>query len=312
LEAASPDRIREPALSVKELSGLDMADLWRQADAGPVDLGMDELERVLLSVGAKFHYGVAAGAAATRAQVRAFWQGLQLEDLALAHACALGRERAWQRFLERFRGPLAQAATGMTGSATLGEELAGALASEMFGLAERDGQRRSPLALYSGRGSLLGFLRASLAQRSVDHHRRTGRETALAERDFPAAAGAPPPAPELLARLGGAVAATLGSLEAEERFLLSSWYLDGRTLLEISRVLRVHEATVSRKLKRITARLHDDLLRSLQASGMSRAAADEALGTDPRDLDVNLRSLLQASQPGAFQEQGPAQGREPA
>jgi hypothetical protein len=35
---------------------------------------------------------------------------------------------------------------------------------------------------------------------------------------------------------------------------------------------------------------------------MSRAAADEALGTDPRDLEINLRSLLQASQPEAFPE----------
>jgi hypothetical protein len=58
-------------------------------------------------------------------------------------------------------------------------------------------------------------------------------------------------------------------LEPEERFLLSAWFLDQRTLLEISRVLRVHEATVSRRIGRLTARLHKELLASLQASGMS-------------------------------------------
>jgi RNA polymerase sigma-70 factor (ECF subfamily) len=37
---------------------------------------------------------------------------------------------------------------------------------------------------------------------------------------------------------------------------------------------------------------------------MSRAAAEEALGTDPRDININLRSMLQISQSAAFTEQG--------
>jgi RNA polymerase sigma-70 factor (ECF subfamily) len=95
----------------------------------------------------------------------------------------------------------------------------------------------------------------------------------------------------------------LAALEPEERFLLSAWFLDQRTLLEISRTLRVHEATVSRRIGRLTSRLHKELLASLQARGMSRAAAEEALGTDPRDININLRSLLQTSQSAAFPEQ---------
>jgi len=35
---------------------------------------------------------------------------------------------------------------------------------------------------------------------------------------------------------------------------------------------------------------------------MSRRAAEEALGADPRDLDINLKKLLQSSQSDAFQE----------
>jgi RNA polymerase sigma-70 factor (ECF subfamily) len=71
-------------------------------------------------------------------------------------------------------------------------------------------------------------------------------------------------------------------------------------LLEISHFLHVHEATVSRRLQRLTTRLHQDLLKNLRSSGMSQAAAEEALGTDPRDLDLNLRALLQTSQGAAF------------
>jgi RNA polymerase sigma-70 factor (ECF subfamily) len=296
--------IQEPELYLKELSGLTIDEFWREGDADSVGLRKDELARVLLAIGAKYNYGLVPGIPATRAQVGAFWRTLQLRDLALAHACALGRDAAWQQFMARFREPLTQAAIGITGSAALGRELADSLYSELFGLTERGGQRRSPLAFYSGRGSLKGFLRATLAQRNVDHHRRTNRETPLTVEDLPAASPAPIPTSDVLSRLGESLSATLGSLPPEDRFLLSAWFLDRHTLLEISRILRVHESTVSRGVKRITSKLHKDLLRNLQASGMSRAAAAEALGTDPRDLDINLRSLLQASQPAAFLQQG--------
>src|SRR5206468_1891969 len=100
---------------------------------------------------------------------------------------------------------------------------------------------------YSGRGSLKGFLRATLAQRNVDYQRRASRETPISNEDFAAASVAPTPTSDVLSRLGQSLKTTLGLLEPEERFLLSAWFLDQRTLLEISRILRVHEATVSRR-----------------------------------------------------------------
>jgi len=300
----------DPQLCLFELGGISADDFWQAAEAGSVGLSQDELARVLLAVGIKYNYGLVPGVSASRAQVGAFWRSLQLTDLALAHACALGREAAWQQFMARYREPLTQAAIGITGSAALGHELADGLYSEMFGLSVREGERRSPLAYYSGRGSFKGFLRAALAQRHVDFHRRASRETALPAGDLAAAPVVPAPAEELLSRLGDSLKATLGRLEAEERFLLSAWFLDRRTLLEISRILRVHEATVSRRIGRLTARLHEDLLASLRGSGMSAAAAEEALGTDPRDIGINLRSVLQSSQCGAFHEQSTPHGRE--
>jgi RNA polymerase sigma-70 factor (ECF subfamily) len=226
--------------------------------------------------------------------------------LALAQACALGREAAWERFVALYRAPLTQAAIAITGSATLGHELADSLYGELFGLATRGGERQSPLASYSGRGSLLGWLRTTLAQRNVDHHRRTRREVPLeaveeTEADV-APTGTGTPLPAELARLGDSVARTLAALGAEERFLLAAYFLDRRTLLEIGRLLRVHEATVSRKLKRLTEDLRRQLLRNLQSGGLSRRAAEEALGTDPRDVEVNLRALLQSSRARAFSD----------
>jgi len=287
----------------QELCGLPIDEFWRAADAASVGLATTELAQALLTVGLKYNYGAAPGVLASRAQIAAFWRTLQLPDLALAHACALGREPAWDRFIRQYREPMTQAAIGITGSASAGHELADSLYSEMFGLTERDGLRCSPLAYYSGRGSLKGFLRASLAQRHVDHHRRTGRETSLPAGELAAAPVAPTPPPDVLAWLQTCLATTLSRLDPEERFVLSAWFLDRRTLLEISRTLRVHEATVSRRIGRLTDRLHKELLASLRESGMSQAAAEEALGTDPRDININLRSLLQTSASRTFPEQ---------
>ena len=91
--------------------------------------------------------------------------------------------------------------------------------------------------------------------------------------------------------------------QAEERFLLVAYYLDGQTLKQIASVLGIHEATVSRKLHRTTEGIRKQVLRSLERRGMSRQAAQEALGVDPRDLNVNLKKLLQNSQIETFQEQ---------
>jgi len=270
-----------------------------------------ELTHALAAIGTKHNFGLPPGSLAAAAQQEKFFRSLQISDLALTQACSLGREPAWQQFLTRFRSPLRQAAIAITGSSSLGEDLADSLYAELFGLSERSGVRRSPLAGYSGRGSLMGWLRATLAQRHVDHHRRTWRESPLPEPESehePAAAQSPStPEPAELTQLSHALQQVLAQLSPEDRFLLASYFLDQHTLLEIARLLRVHEATISRKLKRLTADIHKQLLKQLQAGGLSRRAAEEAMLTDPRDLTLNLRTLLQTSPPATF----PIQQRNP-
>ena len=297
---AQPAAALAPVNRVADLSGVAIDEFWREAGADRVGLEKDEFARALLVIGARYNYGFAPGVQATRSQIAGFWHALQLPELALAQACALGRDIAWQRFLADYREPLTQAAIGIAGSAALGKELADSLYSEIFGLRERDGQRQSPLAAYSGRGSLKGFLRATLAQRNVDRLRRTRNETSLTGEDWAAPATESAPAPDLLRCLCAALTVTLGALDAEERFLLAAWFLDGHTLFAIARILGVHEATVSRRIQRLTLKVRKDLLKNLRTSGMSRAAAEEALGIDTRYVDLNLRRILQASRPGAF------------
>lgn len=289
-----------------------LEELWRACDAHTYSLTRAEFSAVLLRIWNAHGQGSAvelpAGTIPSLQQQAEFFRGLKISDLVLAQACAMGNERAWERFLALYREPLRRAAIAITGSATLGSDLADQLYAELYGLTTRDGERRCPLESYRGRGSLIGWLRTTLAQRHVDHHRRTHREQPLEDFDgtakFEAAAVDPTserPASELTV-LARAIEVALGRMQAEEHFLLAAYYLDERTLFEIGQVLHVHEATVSRRLRRIVDDLRKQVLKTLQSFGLSRRAAEEALGADPRDLDINLKKLLQSSQLHAFQD----------
>lgn len=276
---------------------------WEQAEAEGCGLSPEDFARILQSVGAKANFGLPPGMTADLLQKEEFIHSLHLTELALAHACALGKDAAWERFLALYRASLVQTAIKVTGSAGLGEELADALYAELYGLRERDGERQSPLASYSGRGSLLSWLRATLVQRHRDHWRRTHRETPIDDADFPTPASALP-VPDELAVLTTVIAVILKKLPAQDRFLLAAYYLDRQTLAQIGRTLDVHEATISRRLKHLAADLRNRLLEELGRRGLSKAAAKEALGVDPRDLEINVRALLQTSQTTSFLEKG--------
>lgn len=291
--------VSQPAL-ISEVPFSLIHELGLAAEAEASGLTLEEFSLALSSVGEKLNHGFPPGTHPDPAQKAAFFRSLRLSEFALAHSCALGREVAWQRFVDLYRDSLTHAAIAITGSATLGHDLADSLYSELYGLRQVDGQRSSPLSSYSGRGSLLGWLRTTLAQRHVDHHRRIHRETPLDTLDVPGPESSSPPISAEIARLTEAVARVLESLLAEDRFLLASYFLDRQTLFQIARILHVHEATISRRLKRLVADLRKQLLHNLQSGGLSRRAAEEALGADPRDVEINLRTLLQTSQTASF------------
>jgi len=101
-----------------------------------------------------------------------------------------------------------------------------------------------------------------------------------------------------------AVEQALGESEAEERFMLAAYFLDERTLAQIAAVLGVHEATISRRLRRATDAVRKQVLRNLRNLGISKRAAEEALGTDPRDveLQIDLKTLMQSSRSQSFSD----------
>lgn len=285
-------------------------ELWRQCEAWQWGLEREQFDRIVLLAGIGQNFGLEADATVTYEQQATFFRTVKLADLVLAKACAVGNERAWEQFMALYNQPLTRAAIAISGSDTVGRDLADAFYGELYGLTTRVGQRRCPLDSYRGRGSLLGWLRTTLAQRFVDHYRRTFREESLEAQkiDAPAPDSVVQAEPATLAMLSEAVQAALRNRTTEERFLLEAYFLDGRTLAQIARALGVHEATISRRLRSTTESVRKQLLHGLQMCGLSRKAAVEALGTDPRDVDLKMdvRKLLQNPEAETFSRQAQA------
>jgi RNA polymerase sigma-70 factor, ECF subfamily len=242
-------------------------------------------------------------------QTANFCAALRLEELALARACAAGNEQAWHDFISRYRQKLHRMALHITRDGAHAADLADSLFADLYGVnAPQDGQdrRKSKLLSYTGRGSLEGWLRTVLSQEYVNRYRRTKRLVSLdeeSEEGIQFSAPEPEPLPTAEPRLAQATDEALAALSAEDRTVLATYYLDGRTLAEIARMLGVHESTISRKLDKMAKALRKQILAGMARRGMSRRQAEEAFEVDVRDLHLDIRKrLAQDSARPAFSE----------
>jgi len=226
-------------------------------------------------------------------QLERHFKTLRLEELALACACAGGHEAAWEHFVREYRPVLYRAASAIdpTGGA---RALADALYAELFGLTERDGTRRSHFEYFHGRSSLATWLRAVLAQRSVDRARSARRLAPLPDDESAVPLGVPePPRSADHARFVGllreALVNAVRRLAPRERLRLACYYAQELTLAEIGRALGEHEATVSRQLGKARKHVREDVERQLREAGLNEGAIAEcfaAVADDPGPLDL--------------------------
>jgi RNA polymerase sigma-70 factor (ECF subfamily) len=267
-----------------------LAKLYGESGAERFGLTQRDFAGILEDVAGKY---LRAGAKSS--EVSEFLTSLRVEELALARACARGNGAAWDVFLNRYREKLYSAAYSIAREDSAGRDLADSLYADLYGTRTTDGQRISKLDSYTGRGSLEGWLRAVLGQEYVNRYRRQQRLVSLEERteagvQFQAAE--PDPAPALDARVETATDRALAMLAAEDKFILASYYLDGRTLAEIARLLDVHESTISRKLEKITASIRRSILAGLRECGMSRKEAEQAMEVEVSEFSLDVRRRL--------------------
>jgi len=218
------------------------------------------------------------------------------DDLALARRCAAGDEEAWERFVLEYRPILYRAADALD-PAGRAREIADSLYAELYGTEERGGERRSLLRYFQGRSSLATWLRAVLAQRFVDRIRADRRLKPLPDEPDEPAMAAPvsrePVVDEHAARLRGAFSSAMARLSARERLRLGCYYQQNLTLAETGRIMKEHEATVSRQLAQTRQAIRRAIENELGASGLGAdeiraafAAASEDSGT------LDLEELL--------------------
>jgi RNA polymerase sigma-70 factor (ECF subfamily) len=278
-----------------------LTDLHAKGGCEKIGLAREAFAVILGEVATKY-----LPADTTHAAARTFLLTLRIEELALAQACAAGNNSAWELFLTRYREKLYLSALRIAREDSAARDLADSLYAELYGTTLRGGERISKLASFTGRGSLEGWLRTVLAQEFVNRYRRTKRLVSLEEESEDGAqfaAPRPEPVPSADSRLESATDAALAALDGEDRLVLASYYLDGRTLAEVARTLGVHESTISRKVDKLAKSLRKKILAGMMKQGMDRRQAEEALEVDVRDLQVNIRrSLAQDSKAGTFSE----------
>ena len=248
------------------------------------------------------------------AEIRKFMDEKQADDLCLIIACERGDENAWSDLVERFRATVRSAARSASANEDAAEDLAQSIWAELHGLRIReDGRPASKLAYYSGRGSLAGWLRAVVAQLSVDTFRkqsklvqteeetdleRLARDAQLGEAKTFAGAGVQTPEQSLSNRfaqndLQNALTQAVRELGADDRLLVKLYYFDNLRLREAGVVLGVHEATASRRLTRIQTDLRKRVSQILiDERGWTKAETERSFAEVAQYLDADLEALV--------------------
>jgi RNA polymerase sigma-70 factor (ECF subfamily) len=232
---------------------------WRTAAAPAAwNLSEEQFQRLLeRSASKKF-----SGKVPDHKALESYLDSLHVADLALAGACGAGNGAAWDIFVERHRPELYRAARAIAGESQ-GRELADSLYTDLFGLRESEGRRKSLFEYFHGRSKLGTWLRAVLAQRHVDEIRRASRtesldepatdpqdEVAVARESSLSNVVPDPDRARFLAMLQAALTTVLSALDSRDRLRLAYYYVHELTLAQIGKLLGEHEATVSRKLDR--------------------------------------------------------------
>jgi RNA polymerase sigma-70 factor len=272
--------------------------LYLQAKADRWQVPLDHFARALDGSAAKAF----AGRTPSARERERYLESLRLEELALACACAAGNDAAWEHFVLEYRPILYRAADALDPSGGV-REIADSLYADLFGLqSDPPSERRSLFRYFHGRSSLATWLRAVLAQRLVDRARVRARSAPLPDEE-PAAQPAPDPdRGRYLALIHGAFRDALGRLDLRDRLRLLYYYAQGLTLAQTGRLLREHEASVSRHLSAARKTIRREVERQLrEAAGLDADEIERCfayVSEDPGPLDLNM--LLQThTGPGA-------------
>jgi RNA polymerase sigma-70 factor len=261
-------------------------------------------------------YLLAQTANPDRNAIKQFVDDIRADDLCLIIACEKGDEKAWEYLVANFDSTVKSAARKITSNTEDAEDLASSIWAELYGLRQdAEGNKKSKLAYYSGRGSLAGWLRAVVSQLAVDEYRKSARFVQVEEtRDFENLAeessnhtgndlvihhSSNPE--ELLTNESSsrdvslALKHAIESLDAEDKLVMKLYYFDDLKLKEIAAMFGYHEATASRKLVRIQTEIRKSVEKKLREQhGWNEIEVKRYLSETASKLGISVEKLFAA------------------
>jgi RNA polymerase sigma-70 factor (ECF subfamily) len=255
-----------------------------------------------------------ADPAAEHKDVVPFIDEIHADDLCLIVACEKGDEGAWEDLVANFDSNVKSAAREIISNNEDGEDLASSIWAVLYGLRQdAEGNKKSKLAYYSGRGSLAGWLRAVVSQLAVDQFRKQSKYVQIEEtREFENLAEESSnhsgnntlvhheQSPEELFSeqqtaedVSGALRTAIDSLDTEDKLILKLYYFDDLKLKDIAAAFGYHEATASRKLVRIQTEVRKCVEKELKKHhGWSDGEVKKYLADAATKLGLSLEKLL--------------------
>ncbi|MFN0277464.1 MAG: sigma-70 family RNA polymerase sigma factor [Pyrinomonadaceae bacterium] len=248
---------------------------------------------------------------AARIEIEMFVQELRADDLCLIVACERGDEQAWEDLVKNFDSTVKSAARKISSNNEDAEDLASSIWAELYGLRQdAEGNKKSKLAYYSGRGLLAGWLRAVVSQLAVDQFRKTSKFVQIEEdREFEILASENSnflaqhdenPEDILTEKqtssdVSEALGAAVAGLDAEDRLILKLYYFDDLKLKDIASTFGYHEATASRKLTWVQTEIRKSVEKSLrQQHGWTDSEVKRYLSETAASLGINLETMFAA------------------
>lgn len=246
--------------------------------------------------------------------IASFIEEIRADEVCLVLACERGDEKAWEDLVKSFDSTVRSAARKICSNSEDADDLASSIWAELHGLrTDADGNRKSKLSYYSGRGSLAGWLRAIVSQLAVDEFRKHSKFVQIEEtREFENLAEESSnnssndglvthsDNPEKILSdkqtsgdVADALAAAIASLETEDRLVLKLYYFDDLKLKEIAAMFGYHEATASRKIVRIQTEIRKAVEKSLrERHGWNDGEVRRYLADTAANLGISLEKLF--------------------
>lgn len=251
---------------------------------------------------------------AGHSEVCGFVDELKADDLCLIVACECGDEKAWEDLVANFDSTVRSAARKISANNEDAEDLASSIWAELYGLRlDADGNKKSKLAYYSGRGSLAGWLRAVVSQLAIDQFRKRSKLVQIEEaREFENLAEESSnhtgnsqvvhhtDSPEELltakqtsADVSAALRTAIAALADEDRLIVKLYYFDELKLKDIAATFGYHEATASRKLVRVQSEIRKAVEKELKKShGWNDGEVKRHLAETAAKLGVSLEKMF--------------------